>query len=56
MPASLREVNAAGERLEVTPQIARVPAARVPEGVLFNQYGPTESHVVTVETLPAPAD
>lgn len=52
---SLREVNAAGERLEVTPQIARLLGG-VPDGFLFNQYGPTESHVVTVETLPAPAD
>jgi amino acid adenylation domain-containing protein len=49
-PRALREINAAGERLEITPQIARM-CARIGDCVVFNQYGPTESHVVTAERL-----
>jgi amino acid adenylation domain-containing protein len=44
LPESLAEVVTAGEQLQITPQIAalfeRLDAA------LYNQYGPTESHVV----------
>ncbi|MCK1502142.1 non-ribosomal peptide synthetase [Bradyrhizobium sp. 188] len=44
LPVSLTEVITAGEQLQITPQIAtlfeRLGAA------LYNQYGPTESHVV----------
>ncbi|AMJ68152.1 peptide synthetase [Hymenobacter sp. PAMC 26628] len=45
-PAGLAEVMTAGEQLKITPQIAAFFAA-LPGCVLFNQYGPTESHVVT---------
>jgi amino acid adenylation domain-containing protein len=49
-PPSLREVITAGEALQITPAIreffSRLPACR-----LHNQYGPTESHVVTAYAL-----
>ena len=45
-PASLREVMTAGEQLKITPQIAHFFSA-LPGCVLYNQYGPTECHVVT---------
>ena len=50
-PASLREVVTAGERLVITPAI-RAWFTRLPSARLHNQYGPTESHVVTSFTLP----
>ncbi|MES2278519.1 MAG: amino acid adenylation domain-containing protein [Bacteroidota bacterium] len=43
---SLKEVITAGEQLKITPQIVKLFSA-LPDGKLFNQYGPTESHVVT---------
>ncbi|MDB5139424.1 MAG: ppsE [Mucilaginibacter sp.] len=45
-PACLKEVMTAGEQLKITPQIVRF-FSELPECVLFNQYGPTETHVVT---------
>ncbi len=45
-PACLKEVMTAGEQLKITPQIARFFSA-LPGCKLFNQYGPTETHVVT---------
>ena len=45
-PANLREVMTAGEQLKITPQIAAFFSA-LPHCLLFNQYGPTECHVVT---------
>ena len=45
-PAALREVMTAGEQLKITPQVAEFFAS-LPGCVLFNQYGPTECHVVT---------
>lgn len=45
-PATLKEVMTAGEQLKITPQIVRFFSA-LPDCVLFNQYGPTETHVVT---------
>ncbi|WP_346239113.1 amino acid adenylation domain-containing protein [Niabella insulamsoli] len=45
-PQSLKEVMTAGEQLKVTPQIVSFFAA-IPGLQLFNQYGPTEGHVVT---------
>ena len=45
-PACLKEVMTAGEQLKITPQIIRFFEA-LPGCVLFNQYGPTETHVVT---------
>jgi amino acid adenylation domain-containing protein len=53
IPSSLREVITAGEQLQITPEIrwlfGQLHACR-----LQNQYGPTESHVVTVFTLSGP--
>ncbi len=49
-PAGLQEVMTAGEQLKITPQIAAFFSA-LPQCLLFNQYGPTECHVVTQLTL-----
>ncbi|MET4677050.1 MULTISPECIES: non-ribosomal peptide synthetase [unclassified Luteibacter] len=46
----LREVAVAGEQLRLTPQIKRL-FARLPACALHNHYGPTETHVVTAQTL-----
>ncbi|WPU91008.1 amino acid adenylation domain-containing protein [Mucilaginibacter sabulilitoris] len=46
IPASLQEVMTAGEQLKITPQVAAFFKA-LPNCVLYNQYGPTETHVVT---------
>jgi amino acid adenylation domain-containing protein len=45
-PTSLREIITAGEQLKITPQIRQM-FARLPGCTLHNQYGPSESHVVT---------
>jgi len=47
---ALREVITAGEQLKITPTIARFFEER-PDCTLQNQYGPSESHVVTTFTL-----
>jgi amino acid adenylation domain-containing protein len=52
-PASLREIMTAGEQLKITPQLAALCAA-LPGCVLYNQYGPTECHVVTQLRLAGP--
>lgn len=52
-PASLHEVMTAGEQLKVTPALTTFFAA-LPGSVLFNQYGPTECHVVTQLRLDGP--
>ncbi|WP_461039661.1 amino acid adenylation domain-containing protein [Spirosoma harenae] len=49
-PKQLREVMTAGEQLKITPQVAQFFSA-LPGCLLFNQYGPTECHVVTQLTL-----
>ena len=47
-PPALREVITAGEQLRITPAVA----ALFQDGVrLFNEYGPTEAHVVTALLL-----
>ncbi|HEX8242611.1 MAG TPA: amino acid adenylation domain-containing protein, partial [Longimicrobium sp.] len=52
-PASLREVQTAGEQLRITEPIRRwFGALGVP---LHNHYGPSETHVVTSFTLREPA-
>ncbi|MDQ2792535.1 MAG: amino acid adenylation domain-containing protein [Bacteroidota bacterium] len=45
-PAGLSEIMTAGEQLKITPQLAAF-CAGLPSCTLYNQYGPTESHVVT---------
>jgi len=47
---SLQEVITAGEQLQITPQIAELFKG-LKECILVNQYGPTESHVVTAFVL-----
>ncbi|MFC7615104.1 amino acid adenylation domain-containing protein [Actinokineospora soli] len=50
-PRSLRWVVSSGEQLRITPEIRALRAA-LPELVLENQYGPTETHVVLAHALP----
>jgi amino acid adenylation domain-containing protein/FkbH-like protein len=52
-PVSLREVITAGEQLQITPKIVRLFAA-LKGCVLENQYGPSETHVVTGFRLSGP--
>ena len=49
VPPSLRDIVEAGEQLECTPQIRQL-CERLQCG-LYNQYGPTETHVVTQHEL-----
>ncbi|UUL82304.1 non-ribosomal peptide synthetase [Sphingomonas qomolangmaensis] len=51
----LTEIVAAGEQLQVTPQIAALFERLGAGAALYNQYGPTESHVVTEAKLEGPA-
>ena len=51
----LREVITAGERLQITPRI-RSFLEKLPECHLVNQYGPTESHVVTAFSVDGPPE
>ncbi|MFC4066232.1 AMP-binding protein [Actinoplanes subglobosus] len=54
LPA-LCEIITAGEQPLVTPAVEGFIRRCHPEVVLVNQYGPTETHVVTHETLSGPA-
>ncbi|MCP1386526.1 polyketide synthase [Runella salmonicolor] len=54
-PSSLKEVITAGEQLKITPQL-RAFFSALPNCQLFNQYGPTECHVVTQLALDGPPD
>jgi amino acid adenylation domain-containing protein len=49
-PLSLREVIAAGEQLRLTPAVIGFFKG-IPDCVVHNHYGPTETHVVTALTL-----
>ncbi|OEJ34299.1 amino acid adenylation domain-containing protein [Streptomyces subrutilus] len=49
-PRSLRALLSSGEQLRVTDEI-RALCAALPGVILENQYGPTESHVVTAYTM-----
>lgn len=49
-PTDLREVITAGEQLQITPAIVSF-FERLPGCTLENQYGPSESHVVTAYRL-----
>ncbi|WP_370416322.1 amino acid adenylation domain-containing protein [Streptomyces fradiae] len=54
--ATLREVVTAGEQLHATPALREFFRSLAPRAVLENQYGPSETHVVTAERLgPDPA-
>ncbi|MEZ2335808.1 amino acid adenylation domain-containing protein [Mucilaginibacter sp. RCC_168] len=46
VPACLQEIMTAGEQLKITPQIINFFKS-LPGCILYNQYGPTETHVVT---------
>jgi amino acid adenylation domain-containing protein len=50
VPSSLVEIITAGEQLQVTPQVVSLLRS-VPGCVLENQYGPSETHVVTAFRL-----
>ncbi|RZL01391.1 MAG: amino acid adenylation domain-containing protein, partial [Rubrivivax sp.] len=50
---ALQDVVSAGEQLQVTPTI-RALFQRLPQAMLHNHYGPTESHVVTAFELSGP--
>lgn len=50
VPMTLREIITAGEQLQITPAIANF-FQKLPHATLHNQYGPSESHVVTAFTL-----
>jgi amino acid adenylation domain-containing protein len=52
LPGSLREIITAGEQLQITPQIAQM-FSRL-NCAFYNQYGPTETHVVTELPLSGP--
>ncbi|MBD0420460.1 amino acid adenylation domain-containing protein [Streptomyces sp. TRM S81-3] len=47
----LREVATAGEQLFATPALREFFRSHAPDAVLDNQYGPSETHVVTAERL-----
>ncbi|MGE8411500.1 MAG: amino acid adenylation domain-containing protein [Pseudomonas sp.] len=49
-PRHLRVVGSSGEQLRVTPEI-RALMQHLPASLLENQYGPTETHVVTSYTM-----
>ncbi len=53
VPARLREIITAGEALQITGPIAAL-LAQLAGCTLQNQYGPTETHVVTAFTVPTP--
>ena len=50
IPTSLKEVITAGEQLQITPYIESL-FKKLADCVLDNQYGPSESHVVTAFML-----
>ncbi|MES4903354.1 MULTISPECIES: amino acid adenylation domain-containing protein [unclassified Streptomyces] len=52
-PAALRVIVSSGEQLRITDEVRRLCSA-LPGMVLENQYGPTETHVVTRRTLTGP--
>ncbi|HEX8460095.1 MAG TPA: amino acid adenylation domain-containing protein, partial [Segetibacter sp.] len=52
-PGCLQEVITAGEQLKITPAVERF-FDQLPGCSLFNQYGPTECHVVTEYKLTGP--
>lgn len=55
VPSDLHEVYTAGEQLVVDDTVRRFFAS-LPDTLLENQYGPSESHVVTAHRLTGPVD
>ena len=55
VPESLREIITAGEQLHITQPIISL-FNKLKDCTLHNQYGPSESHVVTAFTLTGPSD
>ncbi|MFI7549301.1 amino acid adenylation domain-containing protein [Micromonospora sediminimaris] len=55
-PRALRVVISSGEQLRVTAEIRRFIAALPAGAVLENQYGPTETHVVTAYPMTGDPD
>ncbi|WP_338866177.1 amino acid adenylation domain-containing protein [Myxococcus stipitatus] len=53
VPASLKEVITAGEQLQVTPSVVSF-FEKLPGCVLENQYGPSETHVVSAYRMKGP--
>ncbi|HWF05357.1 MAG TPA: amino acid adenylation domain-containing protein, partial [Candidatus Angelobacter sp.] len=51
---ALQEVITAGEQLKITPAVLKL-FNFLPKCILENQYGPTESHVITAYRMPGPA-
>jgi amino acid adenylation domain-containing protein len=49
-PSGLRDLVTAGEQLQITPAVVEL-FRRLPDCRLFNQYGPTETHVTTAALL-----
>ncbi|MBA6151371.1 polyketide synthase [Gelidibacter maritimus] len=55
-PSSLKEIMTAGEQLKITPQVINL-FTKLKTCILYNQYGPTECHVVSELKLDGnPAD
>ncbi|MGL5865738.1 MAG: amino acid adenylation domain-containing protein [Dermatophilaceae bacterium] len=54
-PTSLSTMVSSGEQLRITPEIRAWRAAN-PRMILENQYGPTETHVVTAHPMPGGED
>ena len=50
LPRTLRDVITAGEQLRITPAIRALFQA-LPDSLLHNHYGPTETHVVSAHEL-----
>lgn len=55
MPADLREIITAGEQLKITPALVHF-FSRLGSCTLENQYGPSETHVVTAYRLSGAPD
>jgi amino acid adenylation domain-containing protein len=55
LPVSLREIITAGEQLQMTTALTNF-LTRLPNCTLQNQYGPSETHVVTAFTLEPSTD
>ncbi len=51
-PSTLLYIITAGEQLKITPSIAEL-VEKLPQCQLWNQYGPSETHVVTAYTQSA---